>query len=201
MFQIDQNKACNHVKKGDKSPSGSGGAEFKTETVQTVETVDTGGGRGHYQDNLAFRSPEYETDQELSWPDRTESFEHERTSGSWSDSYDEGSRGSSCAQDPGYRIPYRRMRDPGDRERLTPPALSPPPQPTHRAPGRDGQNVLSSEDLITAFIAGLPPSYRKYSRTILVESSQQQSSRPSYVSTICVQPQSRLSPHSSQGEK
>ena len=102
-----------------------------------METVDTGGGRGHYQDNLAFRSPEYEAEQELSWPDRTEnSFEHELTSGSWSDSYDEGSRGSSV-QEPGYRIPYRRMRDPGDRqERLTPPQMSPPPQPTHRAPGR-----------------------------------------------------------------
>ena len=135
FFQVEQN-TCNHVKKSDKSPSGSGGAEFKTETVQTVETVDTGGGRGHYQeqDNLAFRSPEYETEQELSWPDRTESFEHERTSGSWSDSYDEGSRGSS-AQDQGYRIPYRLMRDPGDRERVTPPQMSPPPQPTHRAPG------------------------------------------------------------------
>ena len=76
--------------------------------------------------------------------DRTESFEQERTSGSWSDSYDEGSRGSS-AQDQvschschlschqaviqGYRIPYRLMRDPGDRD------MSPPPQPTHRAPG------------------------------------------------------------------
>ena len=135
IFQVEQN-TCNHVKKSDKSPSGSGGAEFKTETVQTVETVDTGAGRGHYQeqDNLAFRSPEYETEQELSWPDRTESFEHERTSGSWSDSYDEGSRGSS-AQDQGYRIPYRLMRDPGDRERVTPSQMSPPPQPTHRAPG------------------------------------------------------------------
>ena len=101
-----------------------------------METVDTGAGRGHYQeqDNLAFRAPEYETEQELSWPDRTESFEHERTSGSWSDSYDEGSRGSS-AQDQGYRIPYRLMRDPGDRERVTPSQMSPPPQPTHRAPG------------------------------------------------------------------
>ena len=77
--------------------------------------------------------------------ERTESFEQERTSGSWSDSYDEGSRGSS-AQDQvschschischqaviqGYRIPYRLMRDPGDRD------MSPPPQPTHRAPGK-----------------------------------------------------------------
>ena len=56
-----------------------------------------------------------------------------------------------------------------------------------------------SSGVTTLSTAGLPPSYRKYSRTILVESSQQPSSRPSYVSTICVQPQSRQSPHSSQG--
>ena len=81
----------------------------------------------------------------------------ERTSGSFTDSYEEG---STSVQ--GYRIPYRLMRD-------CPAPLSPPPQPTHRAPG-------------------LPPSYRKYSRTILVESSQAASRQPSYVSTICVQP-------------
>ena len=53
------------------------------------------------------------------------------------------------------RIPYRLMRE-----------GSPPPQPTHQAPG-------------------LPSNYRKYHRTILVEASQ---ARPSYVSTVCVQP-------------
>ena len=50
------------------------------------------------------------------WEER-DSF-HERTSGSYTDSYEEGSMA-------GYRIPYRLMRE---RE-------SPPPQPTHAAPG------------------------------------------------------------------
>ena len=75
----------------------------------------------------------------------------ERTSGSYTDSYEEGS--GSVA---GYRIPYRLMRE-----------GSPPPQPTHQAPG-------------------LPRDYSKYPpRTILVETSQ--SRRPSYVSSVCVQ--------------
>ena len=81
------------------------------------------------------------------WEDR-DSY-HERTSGSYTDSYEEGSLA-------GYRIPYRLMRE---RE-------SPPPQPTHAAPG-------------------LPHNYRKYGRTILVETSE---ARPSLVSTVCVQP-------------
>ena len=117
-------------------------SELKSETVQT----DT-----HYQDNLAFRaSHPDEYDSEFERDPERDSY-HEKTSGSYTDSYDEGSL-------QGYRIPYRLMRD-----------VSPPPQPTHRAPG-------------------LPPNYRKYSRTILVETSQ---ARPSYVSTICVQPQPR----------
>ena len=70
----------------------------------------------------------------------------------YTDSYDGGS-GSL----PGYRIPYRLMRE-----------GSPPPQPTHQAPG-------------------LPSTYSKYPpRTILVETSQTR--RPSYVSSVCVQP-------------
>ena len=90
-------------------------------------------------------------EQEVEFEVDRESYQ-ERTSGSYTDSYDEGS-GSV----PGYRIPYRLMRE-----------GSPPPQPTHQAPG-------------------LPPNYTKYSpRTILVESSQTR--RPSYVSSVCVQP-------------
>ena len=52
-------------------------------------------------------------------------------------------------QQPGYRIPYTMMRE---REGVA--AVSPPPQPTHRAPG-------------------LPPAYRSYShpRTMLVEAA------------------------------
>ena len=109
--------------------------------------------------NSAIRAShpdEYESEFERDTGEREDSYQ-ERTSGSFTDSYEEG---SSSLQ--GYRIPYRLMRD-------CPAPLSPPPQPTHRAPG-------------------LPPSYRKYSRTILVESSQAASRQPSYVSTICVQP-------------
>ena len=68
-------------------------------------------------------------------------------------------------QQPGYRIPYTMMRE---REGVA--AVSPPPQPTHRAPG-------------------LPPAYRSYShpRTMLVEAAQ-----PSYVASVCsVQPRAR----------
>ena len=99
-------------------------------------------------ETVSAEQEEYEVEVE----DR-ESYQ-ERTSGSYTDSYDEGS-GSL----PGYRleVPYRLMRE-----------GSPPPQPTHRAPG-------------------LPPNYTKYSpRTILVETSQTR--RPSYVSSVCVQP-------------
>ena len=96
-------------------------------------------------ETVAAEQVEYEVDRE--------SYQ-ERTSGSYTDSYDEGS-GSV----PGYRIPYRLMREGQG---------SPPPQPTHQAPG-------------------LPPNYTKYSpRTILVETSQTR--RPSYVSSVCVQP-------------
>ena len=82
----------------------------------------------------------------------------ERTSGTsgYTDSYDGGS-----GTGPGYRIPYRLMREGQG---------SPPPQPTHQAPG-------------------LPPNYSKFSpRTILVETSHSQARRPSYVSSVCVQP-------------
>ena len=87
------------------------------------------------------------------YPGEGESYQ-ERTSGTsgYTDSYDEGS-----VSLPGYRIPYRLMRE-----------GSPPPQPTHQAPG-------------------LPATYIKYPpRTILVETSQTR--RPSYVSSVCVQP-------------
>ena len=95
------------------------------EVDQAVETVSAS-------------QEEYEVDRE--------SYQ-ERTSGSYTDSYEE----------PGYRIPYRLMRE-----------GSPPPQPTHQAPG-------------------LPSNYSKFpARTILVETSQ--SRRPSYVSSVCVQP-------------
>ena len=83
----------------------------------------------------------------------------------------------------------------GSRPLRCPRPLSPPTE--HQV--WEGSNARSG--YTTPSNAGLPPSYRKYSRTILVESSQQQSSRPSYVSTICVQPQSRQSPHSSQGRQ
>jgi len=155
--------SCNHIKKSDSSSVSAGGARAETQAEHKTETVQTDCDT-HYQDNLAFRAShpdEYESEFEREMGEREDSYQ-ERTSGSFTDSYEEG---SSSVQG-GYRIPYRLMRD------CPAPPLSPPPQPTHRAPG-------------------LPPSYRKYSRTILVEASGQAGlarSQPSYVSTICVQP-------------
>ena len=68
-----------------------------------------------FQDNLGYRSHHEEYDSEFEREPDHDSY-HERTSGSYTDSYDEGSV-------QGYRIPYRLMRD-----------GSPPAQPTHPAP-------------------------------------------------------------------
>ena len=152
---------CNHVKS---SPTPVSGEEKACETVQT--------GDGRYQDNLGFRASndgqlgpepdygdtEYDHDHGCDADQEPGDSYHERTSGSYTDSY-EGEGGYSS----GRQIPYRLMRE-----------MSPPPQPTHRAPG-------------------LPPGYRQYSRTILVETRDQPllTRRPSYVSSICVQPVTR----------
>lgn len=69
-----------------------------------------------FQDNLGYRSHHDEYDSEFEREADRDSY-HERTSGSYTDSYDDGSV-------QGYRIPYRLMRD-----------GSPPAQPTHPAPG------------------------------------------------------------------
>ena len=147
-----EDPVCNHVKN---SPT----AEEKTsETVQTDSQP--------YQDNLGFRhgpdlNTEYDSEYDRGGGAEPEPGDSYHESGSYTDSYDDASHGGGSVQ--GYRIPYRLMRDP----------VSPPPQPTHRAPG-------------------LPPGYRQYSRTILVETGPGGGGqrRPSYVSTICVQPQS-----------
>ena len=124
--------ACNHSQK----PEEGGDPGQVTETVQTVDGGELRSHQEEYDDSELEREPDRDS-------------YHERTSGSYTDSYSEG----SLAGHSHHRIPYRLLS-------------SPPPQPTHRAPG-------------------LPANYRKYHRTILVETSE---ARPSLVSTVCVQP-------------
>ena len=97
---------------------------------------------------------------------------------------------------PGLQDPLQTDAGPGGQGEADTPSHVPAPS-AHPQSTRYDMDQMSGHTTLS--MAGLPPSYRKYSRTILVESSQQPSSRPSYVSTICVQPQSRQSPHSSQG--